>query len=40
MDGMGRRWVHHGEAFWRVHHEAWKRGDLNPGGIVRPTAFR
>ena len=29
MDGMGRRWVRHGEAFWRAHHEAWKRSDLN-----------
>ena len=19
----------HGEAFWRAHHEAWKRSDLN-----------
>lgn len=22
-------WKRHGEAFWRVHHEAWKRSDLN-----------
>ena len=29
MDGMGRRWVRRGEAFWRAHHEAWKRSDLN-----------
>ena len=21
--------VRHGEAFWRAHHEAWKRSDLN-----------
>jgi Transposase len=21
--------VRYGEAFWRAHHEAWKRGDLN-----------
>jgi hypothetical protein len=24
-----RRWVRQGEAFWRAHHEAWKRSDLN-----------
>ncbi len=22
-------WVRQGEAFWRAHHEAWKRSDLN-----------
>ena len=21
--------VRYGEAFWRVHHEAWQRSDLN-----------
>jgi hypothetical protein len=24
-----RPWVRQGEAFWRAHHEAWKRSDLN-----------
>ena len=24
-----RRWTRQGEAFWRAHHEAWKRSDLN-----------
>jgi Transposase len=24
-----RRRQHHGESFWRAHHEAWKRSDLN-----------
>jgi hypothetical protein len=23
------RWARQGEAFWRAHHEAWKRSDLN-----------
>jgi hypothetical protein len=23
------RWKRQGEAFWRAHHEAWKRSDLN-----------
>ena len=23
------RWRRQGEAFWRAHHEAWKRSDLN-----------
>ena len=22
-------WSRQGEAFWRAHHEAWKRSDLN-----------
>jgi hypothetical protein len=22
-------WGRQGEAFWRAHHEAWKRSDLN-----------
>ena len=22
-------WARQGEAFWRAHHEAWKRSDLN-----------
>ena len=22
-------WVRQGEGFWRAHHEAWKRSDLN-----------
>src|SRR4051812_33593288 len=22
-------WTRQGEAFWRAHHEAWKRSDLN-----------
>jgi hypothetical protein len=24
-----RWWARQGEAFWRAHHEAWKRSDLN-----------
>jgi hypothetical protein len=28
VDGNGA-WVRQGEAFWRAHHEAWKRSDLN-----------
>jgi hypothetical protein len=22
--------VRYGEAFWRAHHEAWRRSELNP----------
>ena len=29
MAGEQRRWLLQGEAFWRAHHEAWKRSDLN-----------
>ncbi len=29
MTGEGARWARQGEAFWRAHHEAWKRSDLN-----------
>jgi len=28
VDQMAPR-VRYGEAFWRAHHEAWKRSDLN-----------
>jgi hypothetical protein len=28
VDGH-RTWKRQGEAFWRAHHEAWKRSDLN-----------
>jgi hypothetical protein len=28
VDGNGA-WVRQGEGFWRAHHEAWKRSDLN-----------
>jgi hypothetical protein len=24
-----RAWTRQGTAFWRAHHEAWKRSDLN-----------
>jgi hypothetical protein len=24
-----RAWARQGAAFWRAHHEAWKRSDLN-----------
>jgi hypothetical protein len=24
-----RSWVRQHEAFWRAHHEAWRRSDLN-----------
>jgi len=29
MNEGERRRVRHGEAFWRAHHECWKRSDLN-----------
>ncbi|WP_347310006.1 IS66 family insertion sequence element accessory protein TnpA [Defluviimonas sp. SAOS-178_SWC] len=29
MSEDGCRRARYGEAFWRAHHEAWKRGDLN-----------
>jgi len=29
MSGENEGWVRQGEAFWRAHHEAWKRSDLN-----------
>lgn len=29
MAGEQRLWTRQGEAFWRAHHEAWKRSDLN-----------
>ena len=29
MAGEQRPWTRQGEAFWRAHHEAWKRSDLN-----------
>src|SRR4051812_20927880 len=29
MAGEQRPWARQGEAFWRAHHEAWKRSDLN-----------
>lgn len=29
MTDEHRRWTRQGEAFWRAHHEAWKRSDLN-----------
>lgn len=29
MADENRTWQRYGEAFWRVHHEAWKRSDLN-----------
>lgn len=29
MSEDGDRRARYGEAFWRAHHEAWKRGDLN-----------
>ena len=28
IDGNGG-WARQSEAFWRAHHEAWKRSDLN-----------
>jgi hypothetical protein len=28
VDGNGG-WARQSEAFWRAHHEAWKRSDLN-----------
>ena len=29
MASEQRPWKRQGEAFWRAHHEAWKRSDLN-----------
>lgn len=29
MAGEHRPWTRQGEAFWRAHHEAWQRSDLN-----------
>jgi hypothetical protein len=29
MVEQNRRWMRQGEDFWRAHHEAWKRSDLN-----------
>ena len=29
MAKMSGSWRRQGEAFWRAHHEAWKRSDLN-----------
>ena len=29
MANEQRAWRRQGEAFWRAHHEAWKRRDLN-----------
>ena len=29
MASEQRSWTREGEAFWRAHHEAWKRSDLN-----------
>lgn len=29
MASEHRSWTRQGEAFWRAHHEAWKRSDLN-----------
>jgi hypothetical protein len=35
-----RSWARQGEAFWRAHHEAWKRSDLINGSIARLRASR
>jgi hypothetical protein len=29
MVGENRAWTRQSEAFWRAHHETWKRSDLN-----------
>ena len=29
MAEENRSWARQSEAFWRAHHEAWKRSDLN-----------
>ena len=29
MADENRTWRRHDESFWRAHHEAWKRSDLN-----------
>lgn len=29
MDEDGTRWTQRDEAFWRSHHEAWQRSDLD-----------
>jgi hypothetical protein len=28
-------WTRQNEAFWRAHHEAWKRSDLNQRQVLR-----
>jgi hypothetical protein len=32
MADENRSWARQGEAFWRAHHEAWRRSDLNQRG--------
>jgi len=32
MAEQNRPWRRQGEAFWRAHHGAWKRSDLNQMG--------
>jgi hypothetical protein len=32
MAAKSGSWTRQGEAFWRAHHEAWKRSDLNQRG--------
>ena len=32
-------WMRQGEAFWRAHHEAWKRSDLNQRQYCEAQAF-
>jgi hypothetical protein len=44
MVGGNGAWVRQGEAFWRAHHEARKRSDLNEREIShqrsnRPAGF-
>jgi hypothetical protein len=29
MLGENGAWTHQNKAFWRAHHKAWKRSDLN-----------
>jgi hypothetical protein len=35
MAGEHRTWRRQDEGFWRAHHEAWKRSDLNQRQYVR-----
>lgn len=33
-------WTRQGEVFWRAHHEAWKRSDLNQRQYCEFQAYR
>ena len=37
MPGKPVSRVRYGEAFWRAHHEAWRRSEFNPAGVLRSS---